>query len=166
MNAEAKNQLIYTALKRTTHLGIPGSINKHHCYPMGLFAHTMEVMYFAKQSAINQKLKLDVVEVASAWHDVGKIKCYELIDGGNWTKVSNYDQQMHIRESERMFREHLKYMGGLGLSFEEVDHIVHIIRSHHGRMDYGAIEEPNSPEAWAVHLADMTSVFCVGGRQS
>ena len=47
---------------------------------------------------------------------------------------------------------------------EERDEIGHLILSHHGRRDWGAIQEPKTAEAWALHLADMASAFCYESR--
>lgn len=47
-----------------------------------------------------------------------------------------------------------------------VDPIAHCILAHHGRLEYGSPVEPQTPEAWAIHLADMTSVLVIAGAKT
>jgi len=37
------------------------------------------------------------------------------------------------------------------------DDLADIVASHHGRVEWGALFEPKTTEAWALHMGDMTS---------
>ena len=46
-----------------------------------------------------------------------------------------------------------------------VDKIKHVIASHHGRTEWGAIVEPQTPEAWLVHCMDLADSRMFAGRR-
>jgi len=43
------------------------------------------------------------------------------------------------------------------MSPEDCEHIAHCILAHHGRLEWNTVKEPQTPEALALHLADMIS---------
>jgi 3'-5' exoribonuclease len=148
----------------------PGSVDKHHIYPGGLFSHTVEVVALTlsgmEMSATFNAPPLDtlVVYTAALLHDVGKIWAYVPSEThiGKWEKSPHYRKTLHVEKSDEYFREHFAHK----FSPEIAVAISHCIRSHHGRIEYGALEEPKTPEAWAVHLADMYSAFCIERRKT
>jgi len=92
-------------------------------------------------------------------HDYGKIYTYEK-KGDKWDKTADYTKSLHIVKSVEKAKE---FLAGK-VSTEMLDRIVHCIAAHHGRKEWGALEEPRTSEAWMLHLADMTSVFCIANR--
>ena len=126
-----------------------GSIERHHDFPGGLAVHTAQVLVGAAWLLVDiPEAKLDDVIVAVLWHDFGKIKTHS-------DKKYN-DELGHISISAMEFYRH-----SLGIDIDN-DFIVHLILSHHGRKEWGSPVEPQCPEAWAIHAADMlSSQFCI-----
>lgn len=163
MDTCVKNWLVSQALNLAISDYCPATIAGHHAYAGGLFQHTLEVIQLAKQpSSFSSDLDLSVIEIGAAFHDLGKQWIYTKTKDG-WACLEDYDKQEHIRQSEIIFLSRCKDLGGTNIiSKEEIEHIVHIIRSHHGSLEMGSIEAPATKEAWAVHLADAMSAFCLG----
>jgi 3'-5' exoribonuclease len=145
----------------------PGSSDKHHSFDGGLTEHTYEVIYRSmdginlvdRQS--NKTMDGDVLFVSALLHDYGKIHVYTQVEPNVWVKTPDYTKSLHIQKSDEYFWNTFAHL----FDSDTAKHISHCIRAHHGRIDYGSLEEPRTPEAWAVHLADMYSVFCVADRK-
>jgi len=43
------------------------------------------------------------------------------------------------------------------MSPDDREHVAHCILAHHGRLEWNTVKEPQTPEALALHLADMIS---------
>lgn len=149
----------------------PGSTGHHHSEEGGLLRHTAEVVrtceFYHSQAPDN--LDWPVLLTAALWHDYGKIWDYEAFrtTGNNpGEMVTAYQKTRHrdiINHPARSYAEFMS-MSEAVMQDEERDEIGHLILSHHGRRDWGAIQEPKTAEAWALHLADMASAFCYGIR--
>lgn len=144
---------------------VPSSIDKHHIEEGGNLRHTCEVVLIALDMAksiiaLKKQVDLSIVFSAALLHDYGKIDTYECV-GMSWRKVCPYTKESHITSGIDYARELLT-----GWYPKKTAAIVHCIGAHHGRKDYGALWEPNTPEAWIVHLADMASVFGIEGRRA
>ncbi len=136
----------------------PASIDKHHTFNGGLSVHTVEVVALCRQMIrMAPRLNADELFSAAMLHDLGKIDTYiHTVDG--WGKVSHYTKSFHIVKSiERATVLLEKY----GAASDQIQRIIRIIGSHHGQIAWGALWEPETPEGWALHLADMNSVFVV-----
>lgn len=157
----------------------PASISKHHAYPGGLIQHISQVVSAASsicfEANLAQKpLNTEVVLLGALFHDIGKIKDYEMfeIDGdGNvrklakakdatgmifWKKGNHFKMVHHLVESYNIWNR-------VGVS-EHKDAVSHTILAHHGRLEWGSPVLPATREAWAVHLADQISVNCIEER--
>lgn len=143
----------------------PGSSDKHHSYDGGLVQHTYEVMVRSMdglhflQSQSEKKVDTEVIFLSSLLHDWGKIHVYSQVKPNVWAKTLDYTKSLHIEKSDEYFWSNVAPV--LPHSMERKKHISHCIRAHHGRIDYGSLEEPQTTEAWILHLADMYSAFCV-----
>ena len=138
----------------------PASLNKHHCRPAGLLAHTLEVIILTLRSLnINPKLNSEALFLGALFHDFGKVLDYRQDPLGSWEKTDHYNKIHHLAASYRIFME---WSGDLDEKLRQ--DVSHIILSHHGQIEYRAIATPQTKEAWAVHLADMQSVFLIESR--
>jgi 3'-5' exoribonuclease len=114
---------------------------------------------------------VNVVLAACLWHDAGKVDEYVLMNydflsddrrrlpfAGNtyWEKAPGVidGQHPHIVFSRDAF---YSAANTAGVSQGIQTQIAHCIASHHGRHEWGALEEPRTPEACLVHQADMLS---------
>lgn len=129
----------------------------HHAYGGGLLEHTLEVIiYCSKICEIQgEVINSDLLVTGAALHDIGKI----------W----EYDQEclsFSHTEDGRLLGGHVI----LGYDFlrqqiaEVKDfpkklarQLLHMILSHHGHKEWGAVEEPHTVEAMALHYADLMS---------
>jgi 3'-5' exoribonuclease len=152
---------------------IPSSNGKHHYYKHGNLKHTSEVVCLAMDAVrtanayrrVGNEKELDevVVFLSALLHDYGKIYAYELDPEkpGHWRKTKDYRIQLHIEKSIEKATEILDGK----VSEETIEAVLHAIGAHHGKIEWGALWLPTTPEAWAVHLADMNSVFVVTSRK-
>jgi len=128
----------------------PGSLEIHHAWRGGLIQHTLEVLRYALLAGEINSMDRDLLIAGALLHDVGKV--FELEDG---IKISR----------EGSFLGHItlgiiyvaKKCDALKIEGEKKDKILHIIASHHGKLEYGAPKEPMFPEAFAIYYADELS---------
>ncbi|MHC1624704.1 MAG: HD domain-containing protein, partial [Methermicoccaceae archaeon] len=88
--------------------------------------------------------------------DVGKINCYEYNETthGDFQVTTILREQDHIIHGVKLISQYIKS--------EKLDDIIHIVASHHALRIWGSPVEPQSNEAWIVHLADNLSSRIMG----
>jgi len=91
----------------------------------------------------------DIIIAGSILHDIGKINCYQFIDGGI-DACGLLSEQDHIANGIKIISQHLS-------ECPELDNLIHILASHHRIKELGAIVEPISNEAWIISVADDLS---------
>lgn len=134
----------------------PAATKHHHNYIGGLFEHTIDMFNLAIRALdvmqsyreINHKILFTGLLV----HDLGKLKEYTL-DGGYNEGVK------HCECGVQMFLD----IAGDDFTDAEKEGVVHIIKSHHGRKEWNAVEEPATLEAEIAHSLDYLSSR-LGGR--
>lgn len=137
----------------------PASINGHHCKVGGLLLHVWEVSYIARAMAKAMRADEDVVTAGVLLHDIGKLQAY----GVSW--------EGFVRTAEGNLMEHV-VLGALMLderlaaatadsaplcSASQRLELMHLILSHHGKLDFGSPVRPLTLEAEIVHRADDAS---------
>ena len=129
----------------------PAGKKLHHAYIGGLLEHILSLVNASKLIASNyEQLDEDLLVAASILHDIGKVREFAYERGFSYT-------------DEGQLVGHI----GLGLilitetatalpSFppELLVHLQHIISSHHGIPEHGALKLPMTPEAIAFHFLD------------
>jgi putative nucleotidyltransferase with HDIG domain len=151
---------------RARYLIAPAATSMHHAALRGLHHHHVQVAECALAAARALKetdaptLDLDAVILGALYHDIGKL------DELGWTGVFSYTARgaaaSHMgwgmcRITEIVTRAQLSGWEPTVRQRELIEHTLHIISSHHGQKDFGALVEPASREAWAVSTADMLS---------
>jgi 3'-5' exoribonuclease len=149
----------------------PAAVGHHHAVHRGLWWHTMQVaegavaLAEAYRSEDAPTLDIDAIRLGALLHDIGKLD--ELDWSGSYAVAAHGAVMTHMgwgiaRLVEAVARaEH----GGTpderwtptARQRELVQHTIHIIASHHGNTEWGALVLPASREAWCVHAADQTS---------
>lgn len=145
-----------------------GSATKHHNLPGQLMTHTFEVVELARAMGTyySSKVNMDLITTGAFLHDIGKIVCYE--DTPNLKSGARPKKRFKGSEQSKMkghFGEALIMIEGIvrlediPIPKETLDHLYHIISSHHGeaRLNWGSIVDPNTNEAHIVALADLLS---------
>ncbi|MGB9792681.1 MAG: 3'-5' exoribonuclease YhaM family protein [Thermacetogeniaceae bacterium] len=129
----------------------------HHAYAGGLIEHTIEVMeYCAKAAEVQgEGLNGDLLLAGAALHDIGKL--WEYDQSGLTFRRTGVGQLLggHVILGHDFLRDKLAELGDFpeGLAV----HLDHLILSHHGQREWGAVEEPRTIEAVALHHADLMS---------
>ncbi|MEM9883873.1 MAG: HD domain-containing protein [Planctomycetota bacterium] len=131
----------------------PAATALHHAYLGGLLEHTLGMMKAADVLLpLYPRLNRDVVLMGLFLHDLGK--CHEL----EWLRGFQYtdDGQLvgHIARGAIMLEAKAKAcedeeLGEAALKVPDavLQVLTHIILSHHGRPEYGALKLPATPEA-------------------
>ncbi len=134
----------------------PGGREVHHAYVGGLLEHTLEVVAYAETMVAEQGayLNRDLLITACILHDIGKIEEYDLhslsfqvTDKGKLLGHLQMGAQMVTTAAARI----PNFPAALRLELE------HMLLSHHGLPEWGAVQQPKTINAMALHLADLTS---------
>lgn len=144
----------------------PASDTKHHVYEGGLVVHTAEVLRFALGAADAIAANRVVVAMAAIWHDYAKIAEYRLVPsfGGKAEFYEHTSYRKLIRHVAGSFADFTRLAILQGLGPPIVESIGHCILAHHGRKEWGSPVEPQTPEAWILHAADMWSCHYGPGK--
>jgi len=134
----------------------PAAMSLHHAYIGGLLEHTLNLMHLAAVICplYDPKINPDLVSFGLFVHDLGK--CAEL----TWERGFNYtdDGQLvgHIARGVLWLQKKADECEAAGTPIPEpiLRVLHHIILSHHGRHEFGALKIPATPEAIAVSLID------------
>ncbi len=131
----------------------PAAQKMHHNIKGGLLYHTYRMVKSAEISVKAYKnVNAELVVAGVALHDIGKL--WEMVptDGGygEYTKDGVLFGHIYLGTSvvERCGYE-------LGVDESILKHLMHIIASHHGKKEFGAIEVPKTQEAYIVSELDM-----------
>ena len=134
---------------------IPGAKLMHHTYAHGLLEHTLEVCRLSNMLAEFHKDKgidRDLLIAASILHDISKVKEYEYTTVVEFTEESRLVG--HIALDSIMVNDACRE---LGLSEEFTNKFLHLLVSHHGKLEWGSPVIPKTQEAVILHYADNIS---------
>jgi 3'-5' exoribonuclease len=137
----------------------PAAKRYHSAKVGGLVVHTLAVYGEALHLAgahCRLRLDLDLLRAGALLHDVGKADELEVsARTGLLPGYTGAHPQGHvalgIRRVERAAAELAM------LDDRRVDHLVHLLVSHHGAREHGAPEPPMTPEAVVLHMADLAA---------
>ncbi len=131
--------------------------SKHHAEHGGLAWHVLtmyaEVDGFA---AFYPKLDTDLLKLAVLCHDLGKLDCYVM--GAAGARMLELDKTVgHTSYSMARVFAAIQDLRREGWTIDAADeqNLLHAIAAHHGRKDWGAVQEPASAEAAALHALDL-----------
>jgi 3'-5' exoribonuclease len=137
----------------------PAAKTYHHACVGGLLEHSLDV---ARQVILIAKrypeVDRDLAATVALLHDVGKVDSYVLKGAFDLTDYGRLWGHIHIgatrveRAIDRIdgFPEELKLR------------VLHAILAHHGELSRGSPVTPRTPEAIALHHADMADAFVRG----
>jgi len=135
----------------------PAAMNLHHAYLGGLLEHTLSLLRLAGAVLpLYPQINRDIVLMGLFLHDLGK--CDEL----TWENGFNYsdDGQLvgHVARGAIWLQRRAEDCALIGEPVSEpiLRVLLHIILSHHGQMQFGALKIPATPEAIMVsHLDNL-----------
>jgi 3'-5' exoribonuclease len=132
----------------------PAAKFNHHAYRHGLLEHSVDVAHGVSAVSSVFGLNRDIAVCGALLHDIGKLDAYEgevgaidLTDVGKLIGEIPLGYYRVRREIECIDR----------FPDEAAQHLLHIVLSHHGRLDYGSPVVPSTREATLVHAIDELS---------
>jgi 3'-5' exoribonuclease len=131
----------------------PAAMSHHHAYIGGLLEHTLNAMQVADAMCpFYPTLNRDLVIAGIFLHDIAKT--WELVYETSFSYSDGGQLVGHIVKSA-IWLEHKRAIAELALKApipqDMIDVLQHIIISHHGQPEFGAVKVPGTPEAIAVH---------------
>lgn len=141
----------------------PAAIGHHHAYRHGLLEHSIEITRYALMVAETCRDRVhydvDMLILAGLLHDVGKLGEYSWDDEfrisplGRLLPHTVYGPMLVQCVVSRQWPD----LRAAGTTRDEILLLAHIMASHHGTPDWGAVCEPVGPEAILIHHADNIS---------
>ncbi len=133
---------------------VPAGKAWHHAYIGGLLEHTLEIIKICDlMSDIHSEINRDLLISGAILHDLGKIEELEFESGFDYTDKGKLLGHIVIianiieKESDRVdgFPEELK------------NHLMHLVLSHQGKLEYASPVTPKTLEAIVLYNADELS---------
>jgi 3'-5' exoribonuclease len=133
----------------------PAAKTMHHPYLGGLLEHTLSLLKLAQKVGSHYEgIDIDLLQTGAILHDFGKIDELSYERGTNYTN----DGQLlgHLAMETMMVSEHLKQIPDFPEELRR--HLLHLLLTHHGKLEYGSPKLPATPEALMLaYLDDLDS---------
>ncbi len=128
----------------------PAAKMMHHARAGGLLQHSLSVAGICLRIAAHYPcLDRQVLLAAALLHDIGKL---EEMTGPLATEYTPEGNLLgHTVQGMLMLEPFLR---ASELPGDLQAHFLHLIASHHGRAEFGAVKVPETPEAFVLHFAD------------
>ena len=130
----------------------PAAKSLHHAYRGGLLEHSLNVVKLSKYICdfYENNVNKDLIIIASALHDIGKI--YEL----NFSYITNYTTEGkllgHIILADELIIRKVSKIENFPQ--KTLNLLRHILISHHGEYEFGSPKRPKTLEAMIIHFID------------
>lgn len=143
--------LIYERKEAFKHSSAAKAI--HHNLKGGLLYHSYRMVKAAEKICdVYTSLDKELLVCGAALHDIGKVIELDTNTYGNAEYSVDGRLEGHaLIGVEIIDREGREW----GVSTENLRRLKHLIASHHGKLEHGAITTPALPEAAALHALDM-----------
>ncbi|MGV8141954.1 MAG: 3'-5' exoribonuclease YhaM family protein [Candidatus Woesearchaeota archaeon] len=132
----------------------PGAIEIHHNWVGGLLEHTLEIMDYCETSLKHHpSLDRDVLTAGALLHDIGKLEELEVT-----SRIKGTDKGQlvgHLILGVVYVTNKIDEIPGFDETLK--NKILHMLVSHHGKIEYGSPKEPMFPEAMILYYADEMS---------
>ncbi|HYC31297.1 MAG TPA: HD domain-containing protein [Gemmatimonadales bacterium] len=133
----------------------PASTAGHHAVIGGLLEHTCEVAAIGRAIADTCGADADLVVAGALLHDIGKLQAYR------WDSVFETTEAGallgHVALGMLMLSRRIAREPAPPCTEAETLLLLHLVGSHHGRLEYGATAPPMTLEAEVLHYADDAS---------
>jgi 3'-5' exoribonuclease len=139
----------------------PAGKSWHHNYVGGLLEHTLNVAKICDFASNLYSVNRDLLITGAILHDIGKIFEYTIIPFIDFTDEGRLIG--HIVEGDRLI---VNKTTEINLFPKETLMLLrHILLSHHGELEKGAVKVPMTIEAVILHFADNLDAQTTGVQQ-
>ncbi len=129
----------------------PAAKSLHHGFIGGLLEHVVSMLNLARLTASNYSyLDRDLLQTGVLLHDIGKI--YELGYERSFFYTDDGQLLGHIAMAVSMVDRKCEELKDFPQKLKVL--IQHMLLSHHGKYEFGALKLPMFPEALALHYID------------
>ncbi len=133
----------------------PAAKTMHHPYLGGLLEHSLSLVKLCRKvGAHYEGIDVDLLQTGAVLHDFGKIDELAYERGFGYTN----DGQMigHLVMETMMVADHIKEIPDFPDDLRR--HLLHMLLTHHGKLEYGSPKLPSTPEALMLaYLDDLDS---------
>ncbi len=131
----------------------PAALKIHHAFRSGLIEHIVSVCELGTLLAGKYpRLQLDWLIAGAILHDLGKIETLE-ITGLRFDYTARGQLLEHITLGLEILERYTAKQTGFPVEIKTV--LQHLIVSHHGDLDKGALRLPMMPESMVLNLMDL-----------
>jgi len=134
----------------------PAGVRNHHAYVGGLLEHVVTLLkVYDRIADLYPELDPDVMRLGIFLHDIGKLR--ELHFERDFSYSDEGQLLGHLVLGVEMLTEKLAetaHLLGEPVPTALVDHLKHLIVSHHGTLEFGSPRLPMTAEAIALHHLD------------
>lgn len=128
----------------------------HHNELHGLIYHTLRMVRNAeKTTEVYPKLCKELLVCGAALHDIGKIRSLKTNDLGGAEMTPDGILREHSLIGIMMIHDFVRTNDSIIVTDDAVMALEHLIASHHGKLEYGAIQIPALPEATVLNCLDL-----------
>lgn len=131
---------------------MPAAKKVHHAYICGLLEHTLGVVNLVADMSKSYKdvVDLDLLLLGALFHDIGKVVELDVAKGFDYTMPGKL--MGHMILGIEIVKKYMDSIPNFPLEKKYI--LQHLIASHHGITDFGAIKKPKIIEALILHHGD------------
>ena len=134
----------------------PAGVKAHHAYHGGLLEHVVNILETARRIAdLYPAIDINLLLAGIFLHDIGKIR--ELGYESSFIYTDEGQLLGHLLIGVEILNDKVaeaEKLTGEPFPNETLLRLKHMILSHHGRLEYGSMKLPMTPEAVALHHLD------------
>ena len=128
------------------------AISMHHNLRGGLLYHSYRMVLAAEAlCSVYTSLDKELLICGAAIHDIGKLWEYNTSEAGNAEFTPSGVLFGHLYMGASLIKQ---FTAGHNYDPEKVQMLIHLILSHHGQREWGAVTLPAIPEAIMLHNID------------
>jgi 3'-5' exoribonuclease len=130
----------------------PAAMRVHHAFRSGLLEHTVSLCRLTEMMVQHYpRLNRDLLIAGCVLHDIGKVE--ELGASRRLGYTTRGQLVGHVALGLEILERHVSRLPGFPVEVKSM--LQHLIVSHHGEIEKGALRAPMFPEALALWLADL-----------
>ena len=130
----------------------PAAMRVHHAFRSGLLEHTVSLCGLTEMIVRHYpRLNRDLLIAGCVLHDIGKVE--ELGASRRLGYTTRGQLVGHVALGLEILERHVSPLPGFPVEIKSM--LQHLIVSHHGEIEKGALRAPMFPEALALWIADL-----------